>query len=842
MNELVERFRLARFTIEGFRGVNKKISINLDGNPVVFFGPNGVGKSSIMQAIEWGLFGGLISAVVGPAEFRKEDAIVNSFHPQKKAIVEIILQGEKGKKIKVVRERKLGRSTTAGKTDLRVEIDDAEYSDDEAQLELNKLLRMTPTEFYASTYLHQEAIRDLIVGDPLLRSEVIDKLLGLHFVRELIDYLPLKHVAKEAKTVEQEIEDIKERKMQEVVISRKRLAELEAEMKKSSIEEVDLDPTSLTKHTQQASDMINEIAKKMKTKIKEFEEPTRDLKSSEKTLEQMKESVEKLEKVWGTLYKESVNRTSNLKAMKQSYDEAMKEVASLETKDPKDLLMRKTEISEQISKMEGKLNERISARKFLQDESMIVHRLYSNLDEARNRLEEIKKEFGDETDLKENVKNLQSQIDDRKGTIKREEALGSLLVSGLDYLKSTLPKNCPLCKSDIAYQNVVSILEKEISERQSAKIVLRLQKELEELKQKKAEIENALDNFQKFQGELEQTQSKIDGEKQKLEQSGFEPTEDLREYVASELEKINSQISDIDEEIRKLKSEATQVNLKLEDLQKKIQKLNSIEKQVQKIIETTETGEKLVQRLSEQIGGSEQNTKILEGITEEIRASKNRLEICEKILDFLKEKERVDKLEEGLPALQQRLKDLEEKYSKIKELEAGLTDIYSATTTAREEMVKKALAELQSIIGSYYSKIMCHPYYVNLQLIPEEERGKAIYRIRAWDKDFKQGTYVQTRFSNAQMNAVALSLFLSMSTRLQSNLGLVLLDDPSQSMDNAHKDALSKLLNEISGEKQTLVATQDTELKQNMEKSITKANIIIYKLSEWDTEGPEISS
>jgi DNA repair exonuclease SbcCD ATPase subunit len=630
--------------------------------------------------------------------------------------------------------------------------------------------------------------------------------------------------------------------MQEVVISRKRLAELETELKKSGIAEVDLDPTSLTKHTQRASGEINEIAKKMKTEIKEFEEPTRDLKSSEKALEQMKKSVEKLENVWGTLYKESVNKTSNLKAMKQSYEEAMKEIAALETKDPKDLLMRKIEISEQISKMEEKLKERISARKFLQDESIVVHRLYSNLDEARNGLEEIKKEFGDETNLKENVKNLLSQIDDKKDTIKREEALGSLLVSGLDYLKSTLPKNCPLCKSDIVYQNVVSILEKEISERQSAKIVLRLQKELEEIKQKKAEIENALGNFEKFQGELEKTQLKIDGEKQKLEQSGFEPTEDLMEYVASELEKINSQISDIDEEIRKLKSEATQVSLKLEDLQKKIQKLNLVEKQVQKIIETIETGEKLVQRLSEHIGGSEQNTKILEGITEEIRAPKNRLEICEKILGFLKEKERVDKLEEGLPALQQRLKDLEEKYSKIKELEAGLTDIYSATTTAREEMVKKALAELQSIIGSYYSKIMCHPYYVNLQLIPEEERGKAIYRIRAWDKDFKQGTYVQTRFSNAQMNAVALSLFLSMSTRLQSNLGLVLLDDPSQSMDNAHKDALSKLLNEILREKQTLVATQDMELKQNMEKSIANANIIIYKLSEWGTEGPEISS
>ena len=126
-------------------------------------------------------------------------------------------------------------------------------------------------------------------------------------------------------------------------------------------------------------------------------------------------------------------------------------------------------------------------------------------------------------------------------------------------------------------------------------------------------------------------------------------------------------------------------------------------------------------------------------------------------------------------------------------------------------------------------------------MIPEEYRNKAIYRIRAWDKDFKKGTYVQTRFSNAQMNAVALSLFLSMSSRLQSNLGLILLDDPSQSMDKAHKEALSKLLGEILEERQILVATQDTEFKQCLEKSLNTDKTSIYKLQGWNIKGPEIS-
>ena len=100
---------------------------------------------------------------------------------------------------------------------------------------------------------------------------------------------------------------------------------------------------------------------------------------------------------------------------------------------------------------------------------------------------------------------------------------------------------------------------------------------------------------------------------------------------------------------------------------------------------------------------------------------------------------------------------------------------------------------------------------------------------------------MQTRFSNAQMNAVALSLFLSMSTRLQSNFGLILLDDPSQSMDKAHKEALSKLLSEILEERQIFVATQDTEFEQCLEKALDKVKTKIYELREWSTKGPEIS-
>jgi DNA repair exonuclease SbcCD ATPase subunit len=306
------------------------------------------------------------------------------------------------------------------------------------------------------------------------------------------------------------------------------------------------------------------------------------------------------------------------------------------------------------------------------------------------------------------------------------------------------------------------------------------------------------------------------------------------------LEELDGAIRHIDERTRATKSEETQISLRLQDLQSKTERLTTLEKQIQETIPTTETGKELLETLKTKIDEMNLHTKALEKQTENLKGIRSRMETFEKVLAFLKEKSRAEELEKGLPLLQQRLNELQDRYAKIKELEAALTDIHQATVAAREDMVKRALTLLQSTISSYYAKILCHPYYLNLQLIPEEERGKAIYRLRAWDKEFKQGTYVQTRFSNAQMNAVALSLFLSMATKMPSNVGLILLDDPTQSMDLPHKEALAKLISEISIEKQVFVATQDREFQESLKKCLPEDQARTYNFKEWRSEGPQI--
>jgi DNA repair exonuclease SbcCD ATPase subunit len=835
-----EALRILDVSIEGFRGINKKVTFNFDRKSAVLYGPNGAGKTSVLQAIEWCLFGELASAYIEGTEFKKEDAIVNPFNPNKKAIVELTMEDQEGKKIKVSRKRKMGRSTTAGKAELDIEIDGAEYSSKDAQAHLNQTLKLIPAEFYAGVYLHQEAIRDMIVGDPLLRSEVIDKLLGLHYVRELIDYIPLKHVTKESKTLEEEIKDIRDRKMLEVAVAKKRLAELEIELEKVGIEKTSLTTTFLIDLTEKSNDQLLKIAGEMGVKIKEIKKPQAEVGSLVVALDELKERIEKLERHWATSYKEGVQQVSSLQSLQRDYGKSLEEFSKLEIQDPKILLTKKDEIARQISKLQSDLQTKMSSRKFLQGEFIIIQGLHSNLRNLQETLGKIQHEYGDEATIERTLSKLLVEIEEKKRSIKKEEALNSLLVSGLNYLKGFITNNCPLCLSDIDYEKVLSRLQEDIGRREGAKLLQKLQTELEGLNEKRRQHEEALTSIKRYRKDLEDVQSKVEDMKKRLKDKGFAPEDPLLDYISNKLEELDGAIRHIDEGTRAMKSEETQIGLRLQDLQSKTERLTTLEKQIQKTITTTETGEELLETLKAKVDEMNLHMTTLEKQTDNLKAIRSQMETFEKILAFLKEKSRAEELEKGLPLLQQRLNDLQEKYAKIKELEAGLTDIHQAAVLAREDMVKRTLSLLQSTISSYYAKILCHPYYLNLQLIPEEERGKAIYRLRAWDKDFKQGTYVQTRFSNAQMNAVALSLFLSMATKMPSNAGFILLDDPTQSMDLPHKEALAKLISEISSEKQVFIATQDGEFQESLRKHLPEAKTRTYNFKEWRPEGPQI--
>jgi len=155
------------------------------------------------------------------------------------------------------------------------------------------------------------------------------------------------------------------------------------------------------------------------------------------------------------------------------------------------------------------------------------------------------------------------------------------------------------------------------------------------------------------------------------------------------------------------------------------------------------------------------------------------------------------------------------------------------TMAYQTEMVTTMLGALEDSINHFYSDILGHPFFVKLRLEPEEERP-FIYSIKGLSPDLTQSTYVPTRFSNTQMNIVALSIFLSNNTKMAGNLALVVMDDPVQSMDDEHKRSLARMIQVLSTNKQIIIATQDLEMKKALDSECKRYRT--FELNSWSPE------
>lgn len=84
--EPMARYRISEIVIEGFRGFTAPQTINVGGKHLFIFGANGSGKSSIVEAIRWCLFGSASNDI----EFR------NAFYESQECRVRLLLKGQYG--------------------------------------------------------------------------------------------------------------------------------------------------------------------------------------------------------------------------------------------------------------------------------------------------------------------------------------------------------------------------------------------------------------------------------------------------------------------------------------------------------------------------------------------------------------------------------------------------------------------------------------------------------------------------------------------------------------------------------------------------------------------------
>jgi DNA repair exonuclease SbcCD ATPase subunit len=162
--------------IQGFRGFNHAQRIDLDASAIIVSGPNGTGKTSFFDAVQWLLVGSLQRLEKWRVR-RTDDHITNLYTGSAPAVVsaEVELRGQ------VVQLRRQGRSK-GGLLEWKGE--DGTYTGVDAEKYLKDALTSRPGQdvrrlLMTSALLQQDEVREVLEDKPADRYQQLAAILGL---------------------------------------------------------------------------------------------------------------------------------------------------------------------------------------------------------------------------------------------------------------------------------------------------------------------------------------------------------------------------------------------------------------------------------------------------------------------------------------------------------------------------------------------------------------------------------------------------------------------------------------------------------------------------------------
>ena len=179
--------KLEHLQVSGFRGFADEYNFDLSADVVIINGPNGVGKTSLLDAVLWGLTG-LVERLDS-----EDEGLVSRYSLSGEARVELVLCSDESR-IRVVRRYD-------GKQSLFVEKESKQLTGSAAESALLKVLwpaaiaATKPTVSLSESvtrtiYLQQDQVRSFLEAeDDESRFDIISELVGTGQVRGLVDQM-----------------------------------------------------------------------------------------------------------------------------------------------------------------------------------------------------------------------------------------------------------------------------------------------------------------------------------------------------------------------------------------------------------------------------------------------------------------------------------------------------------------------------------------------------------------------------------------------------------------------------------------------------------------------------
>ena len=506
-----------RLRIEGFLSYREPVELDFTGfHLACFSGSNGAGKSSLLDAITWALFG---------RARQNNEAVINT-HPEVKA-AEVTLDFDyEGNRYQIQRANPKGktssvefriRTSTEGEAEKWKPLTERTLRDTDARIV--STLRMDYDTFTNASFFLQGKADQFAVARPGDRKQILSNILGLEIWETYREAAGTRR-----RNQEKEVRELDGR-----------LTEIQTELdegpqRKAHLKELEAQLAELAGQREQRAGIL-ENARRLQTALEE----QRKLLA---TLQFQRESAERnLERLQSTL--------TDRKAEQAKFTEILSKAEAIETayqdwQTARQALEAMEEVAEQFRKHEALRHEplatiqaeaaRLSQEKegletqqaALEKAGLDQEKLAAQLTSAREKMETAKARLGTREELENAIRQLQADQAEAKAENPRLRDEMLELKDRIDQLKVTEGAECPLCgqplSGDDRQRLVGSLSEKGTTLgdrfRDNKQLLENFEGELQKMGSQLADLKGVEAELRETTREVDQLESQLSAQKE----------------------------------------------------------------------------------------------------------------------------------------------------------------------------------------------------------------------------------------------------------------------------------------------------------------------------------------
>ena len=175
-------------------------------------------------------------------------------------------------------------------------------------------------------------------------------------------------------------------------------------------------------------------------------------------------------------------------------------------------------------------------------------------------------------------------------------------------------------------------------------------------------------------------------------------------------------------------------------------------------------------------------------------------------------------------------KEVENRKLELEKFAADVDLICQAIENVLQASAKAKLGAAKDSIATIFKTLANRPDFSKIEIDPDNFEILAV-------KDSEKVPALSI-FNQGDLNCAGLSIFLGLGVaqELSHELGFIILDDPSQSLDSSHMKNLAGILNAIPDDKQIFISTSESDLS-----SLILTNVVRkkkrYKFDPWSDIG-----